>query len=413
MERAKSIKRWRHSGLIRVAAPSLLALVLTIAGVTRSLCAQSPPPASSAKSIAKSTPTTATTSAEDLRVNHLQAKGTHNSYHLASPAAPFHLDYSHAPLRVQLEAQGVRQFELDVHWSADDGQFRVWHEPSDEGSTCDTFIACLTELRGWSEAHPWHHVLMIAVELKTASGGADAIEGLLRRLDEELRTAWPDDRRLGPDELLGDAASLVDAVAMRGWPTLAETRGEALFVLWNTGRTRAIYSRSGASLAGRAMFIRGVYGSPTGVVLGIDKPQGREAEIRDALSRGFLVRVRADRAVVEPLLHWTLRRDLALSLGATWVATDFPAPESGAARRLDYYVEIPGGQPSRCNPVTAPRGCQNEWIEPIPLVAPIAPIPPVPPVAPIPPIAPIAPVAPIAPIPPVPPETAPLTQEQG
>src|SRR5262245_16488950 len=51
----------------------------------------------------------------ELRLNHLQAKGTHNSYHIAPegdliPA----LEYTHMPLDVQLSSQGVRQFELDV-----------------------------------------------------------------------------------------------------------------------------------------------------------------------------------------------------------------------------------------------------------------------------------------------------------
>ena len=316
----------------------MLALVMTIAGVARPVCAQ------------------------PLSVHHLQAKGTHNSYHLAVPGAPSYLDYSHAPLREQLEDQGVRQFELDVHWSARDGQFRVWHEPGDERSTCATFIGCLLELRDWSDEHPWHHLLMVAVELKGDDAAVD--EALLERLDGELDAVWSASRRLSPDELLGDAPSLVDAVTTRGWPSLDETRGEVLFVLWNTGRKRALYSRDGVSLSGRAMFVRGAYGSPVAVVLGVDNPLGHEALIRTALARGFLVRVRADRAVWEPLFHWTLRRDRALSLGATWVVTDFPAPESGAARGLDYHVVIPGGAPSRCNPITAPAGCRSEQIEP-------------------------------------------------
>jgi hypothetical protein len=316
----------------------MLALVMILTGVARPVCAQA------------------------LRVNHLQAKGTHNSYHLAPPGAPPYLDYSHAPLREQLEAQGVRQLELDVHWSDGDGQFRVWHEPGDERSTCATLIGCLLELRDWSDEHPWHHLLMVAVELKGDDAAVD--EGLLERLDGELDAVWPASRRLSPDELLGDAPSLVDAVATRGWPSLDETRGEALFVLWNTGRKRALYSRDGASLAGRAMFVRGAYGSPVAVVLGVDNPLGREGLIQTALARGFLVRVRADRAVWEPLFNWTLRRDLALSLGATWVATDFPAPESGAARGLDYHVFIPDGEPSRCNPITAPAWCRPDLVEP-------------------------------------------------
>ena len=51
-----------------------------------------------------------------LRFNQIQAKGTHNSYHVAAaePVATAHA-YSHAPLWTQLDAFGVRQLELDLH----------------------------------------------------------------------------------------------------------------------------------------------------------------------------------------------------------------------------------------------------------------------------------------------------------
>src|SRR5690606_9018207 len=53
---------------------------------------------------------------EVLRIHHLQAKGTHNSYHIAPPRAPGVWDYTHAPLDVQLGAQGVRKVELDLYF---------------------------------------------------------------------------------------------------------------------------------------------------------------------------------------------------------------------------------------------------------------------------------------------------------
>ena len=62
-----------------------------------------------------------------LRINHIQMKGTHNSYHLA-PIGPTirAYDYSHDPLDIQAEEQGVRQFEIDVWWDAR-GQLYVYH----------------------------------------------------------------------------------------------------------------------------------------------------------------------------------------------------------------------------------------------------------------------------------------------
>src|SRR5690606_34693672 len=61
----------------------------------------------------------------DLRMNHIQVKGSHNSYHIEPPPetldlymtiddSAYTLAYTHDPLPVQLEEQGVRQIELDV-----------------------------------------------------------------------------------------------------------------------------------------------------------------------------------------------------------------------------------------------------------------------------------------------------------
>src|SRR5262245_61718111 len=101
----------------------------------------------------------------DVRLNEMQVIGSHNSYHVENPAlAPFvdELAYTHAPLAEQFTNQGVRQIELDIF--ADPAGtlwrpfgvsgYKVMHiEQIDEGSTCETLIACLTQLKSWSDAH--------------------------------------------------------------------------------------------------------------------------------------------------------------------------------------------------------------------------------------------------------------------
>ena len=84
-----------------------------------------------------------------LRINHIQMKGTHNSYHLA-PIGPTirAYDYSHDPLDIQAEEQGVRQFEIDVWWDAR-GQLYVYHNQYDLRSNCITLEECLTTLLDW------------------------------------------------------------------------------------------------------------------------------------------------------------------------------------------------------------------------------------------------------------------------
>ena len=74
-----------------------------------------------------------------LRINHIQCKGTHNSYHVAPESSEIIMEwaYTHAPLDEQLEAYGVRQIELDIHYTPE-GEFEVFHIPFvDQGSTCD------------------------------------------------------------------------------------------------------------------------------------------------------------------------------------------------------------------------------------------------------------------------------------
>ena len=80
---------------------------------------------------------------EPLRINHIQMKGTHNSYHvepLFSPTREYM--YTHQPLDLQASQQGVRQFELDVWWDLREG-LRVYHNQYDSGTTCPTFEDCL------------------------------------------------------------------------------------------------------------------------------------------------------------------------------------------------------------------------------------------------------------------------------
>ena len=107
------------------------------------------------------------------------------------------LDYQHQPLAQQLDS-GVRQIELDVFADTKGGRyahpygpqmvaaaglppdppfdadgvmdkpgFKVMHmEDIDYRSTCQPFIACLTEVRKWSHAHPKHIPIFILVETK-------------------------------------------------------------------------------------------------------------------------------------------------------------------------------------------------------------------------------------------------------
>jgi hypothetical protein len=293
---------------------------------------------------------------ELLRFSDLQAKGTHNSYHVKTTGVPA-WNYDHLPLPLQLEEQGVRQFELDVSWDAALGEHRVEHVPVlDAGTTCATLRECAGDLWSWSRFRPDHHPLFVLVETKD---GWDPVEGPAHTdaLEAELLDAWPRERLIGPDDLRRDHDDLRTALEDEGWPTLGELRGRALFVLHDGGDRRAWFV--GQGLEGRVLFpdAQGDPGQPWSAVHTMN--DAYDPRIPEVVAMGHLVRTRCDSDTQEAIDEDPSRRDQALASGAHFVSTDFPAPVDWSS----YAVEIPGGTPSRCNPVSAHPECTPEAIE--------------------------------------------------
>jgi len=292
-----------------------------------------------------------------LRLNHLQFKGTHNSYHLPPEELVVpEWDYAHAPLDEQLEELDVRQVELDVHWDPEVG-FRVYHVPLlDARSTCDTFQDCLGILKGWSDAHPTHAPLFILVELKDDID-PHKISGHYDDLDAEILAVWPRERIVAPDDVRGDHATLQDALAAGGWPLLRDCRGKALFQMLDSGEHREAYLAPDPTLAGRPMFVRGGPSEPWGSIVEIGNVIGREDEVRTLVEQGYLVRSAADSTDPGDAATNPARAQAALDSGAHLISTDFPAPVDAG-----YWFELPGGGPVRCNPVAGPPECTEEGI---------------------------------------------------
>lgn len=289
-----------------------------------------------------------------LLISHVQAKGTHNSYHLApdgaQPGGPW--SYSHAPLGDQLESAGVRQVELDL-WDGADG-LAVYHIPTvDDRTTCLRFADCLQALRTWSDAHPLHHAIVIMLEIKSDLAGGTA------SLDAQILDVWPRERVVTPDDVRGDSATLREAVLGRGWPTLGATRGKAIFAMEATDAQVTEYREGHPNLEGRVLFPLVGVNEPYSAFVIMNDPIGGEAAILDAVSNGFLVRTRADSDSVEPTAGDTARLEAALRSGAQFISTDYPAAVPGTP----YVFEVPSGTPSRCNPVTAPADCTSKDIE--------------------------------------------------
>jgi hypothetical protein len=310
-----------------------------------------------------------------LRVNQLQALGTHNSYH-TYPLPPFDgiepLQYFEDPLDVQLESQGVRQFELDVHVNiAPAGTFSIVHiQGIDEGTTCKAFVDCLTTIRRWSDAHPGHAPIGVQLELKNAD---IPIENLpyrawtpadLDTLDATIRSVFPERRLLTPDDVRGSHATLPAAIADDGWPTIDASRGQVMFVMDNGGGFRADYRAGHPGLAGRVVFTNADPGDDDAAFVKRNDPLGSLADIQSLIAQGYITRTRADADTVEARTNDTTARDAAFASGSTWVSSDFVVP--GRAFGTPYFVQIPGGTPARCNPINTPTWCTAPMIESLP-----------------------------------------------
>ena len=193
---------------------------------------------------------------EDSRpLNTLSMKGTHNSYHVGPPLLfhPSHA-YSHPALYEQLDRDGVRAFELDVHKSPFTGQFEVYHiQGVDEVSTCYTLERCLDQLKLWSDHNKDHEPVFIWLEVKDFTGGAKILD--LDSLDAFLFTQMGE-KLLSPDEFKQSYSDVRERIETVGWPTVDESRGKFIFVLLNGSDYMESYTYGLQDIDGRAMFPR-------------------------------------------------------------------------------------------------------------------------------------------------------------
>lgn len=294
-----------------------------------------------------------------LRLNHLQMEGSHNSYHVAPEQTDIvEHRYSHLPLDQQLSKQGVRAFELDTRFDDQSGEHVVFHLGIiDDVSNCFRFVDCLKAIRGWSKRYPGHHPVFVMIEPK--DGLPLDAEGRIAQIEAEVLSVFARERVVTPDDVRGSHPTLRDAIVADGWPTLGATRGKVIFFINDAGKYRDGYTRGGTNLDGRLFFVESTPGVPYESFYVLNDPASDAAAIQAAVTGGFIVRTRADSASVEPLAGDTARLDAALASGAHIVSTDYPGPVDG----VPYFVEIPGGTPSRCNPLSAPAECTSSAVE--------------------------------------------------
>jgi hypothetical protein len=341
-----------------------------------------------------------------VRLNHIQVLGTHNSYHVAPEPALLaalgerarNIEYTHRTLTDQLSRLGIRKFELDVFADPAGGRFarpaafrmvkglepvgphledpgfKVLHtQDLDYRTTCTTLKACLTEIRNWSRSNRSHVPIMVMIEAKDAILDDPKGVGYVRphpigavelaALDQEIRSVFSDDHVITPDDVRGRRPTLAEAIRLDGWPTLRSSRGKVLFALDNTDAHRTEYLLGHPTLERRMLFVSSPPGEPSAAFIKMNEAIGEEeSRIRAHVRDGFLIRTRADIPTEEARTGSTVRRDSAFRSGAHYVSTDYPETSPFGS---GYLARLPGAEAwsARCNPVNAPEGCRDEWLE--------------------------------------------------
>ena len=338
-----------------------------------------------------------------VKLNQIQVIGTHNSYHAgiapneakvwqAKYAKAYAgLDYSHPSLTTQFDG-GVRQIELDVYADTRGGLyshpsgpsmaaaaglpadpdfdpnhlmdkpgFKVMHvQDVDYRSNCQPFIACLNEVRSWSHAHPGHVPIFILVETKQDSPkGIKVTEpekftsSTFDALDAEIRSVFPADEMITPDDVRGSYPTLEKAVLAGNWPSLDQSRGKVVFLM-DQRPVGPVYLEGHPSLKGRVLFTNAAPGEPDAAF--IERNDGPAEEITELVRKGYLIRARTDGDTKEARTNETTRRDAMIASGAQLLSTDYPAAEP-ARWAGGYSVALPGGKVARCDPANAPKPC--------------------------------------------------------
>lgn len=348
---------------------------------------------------------------EGVKLNQIQVIGTHNSYHAgiapseaqlwqAKYAEAFKgLDYQHQPLPQQFDA-GVRQIELDIfadskgglyahplgpqwvaaaHLPADPDfdpnglmakpGFKVMHvQDVDYRSNCQPFVACLQQVRDWSHAHPGHIPIFILVETKQdkqRNGDLHLTEpeaftsSTFDALDAEIRSVFPAEEMITPDDVRGHFDTLNQAVLAGNWPTLASARGKVVFLM-DQRPVGPVYLEGHPSLRGRILFTNATPGQPDAAF--IERNDGPADDIASLVRQGYLIRTRTDGDTKEARVNDTTTRDAMIKSGAQILSTDYPASEP-ARWPGHYFVALPDQAVSRCNPVNAPSSCTSKDVK--------------------------------------------------
>ena len=254
-------------------------------------------------------PALAADSDAGLKLNQIQTVGSAESYKLAPDDSMLRLiamggrknaqklDFGQPSLTAQLD-DGAASLAFDLAYDPKGGLFRspaaaamadalldkdyvqAMSQPGfkvihvldvDFKSSCLTLKSCLTEIAGWSRAHPNHLPIVIALssnDQKTPMPGATRPlpfdSAVAAALDKEIMTVFRRDELITPDAVKAGHASLREAVLAGSWPLLNASRGKVIFLFHDDPRKTALYR-------GDVMFVTGE-NSPRAAFIALDDP---------------------------------------------------------------------------------------------------------------------------------------------
>ena len=311
----------------------------------------------------------------EVTLSDIQIIGSHNSYkiaiegplfdylHTIEPKKMQSLQYTHISLEQQLNL-GLRNLELDVFYDPKGGHFskpkgleivkslgqeplaydveeklkqpglKMFHvQDIDFRSHYLLFKDGLLALRNWSDNNPNHTPVIILINTKDQKVPQTREpllfdKNALDALDDEIKSVLPASQLITPDDVRGDFDSLEKAVLNKGWPSLNSVKGKFLFVLDEKEERINNYLLGHESLKGRVLFVNSKEGNPEAAFRIVNNPIKELAYIKELVSKGYMVRTRADASTKEARTNDYEKFEKAKASGAQVISTDYYMPST-------------------------------------------------------------------------------------
>ena len=308
-----------------------------------------------------------------LRLNQLQALGTHNSYHVAPHRSRRsrigHWQYTPRSARRAVRVRGhppdrARRVRATRRASACcTSRRRLRHDVPDATSQC------LQVVKTWSDAHPQARADRDphrAERHRLRARHAGAPVGRARAWTSSTPRSARSSRR-GRDHARRRARHATRRsprpIATDGWPTIDSVRGKVHVHDGQRGRRTATrYTAGHPTLEGRMIFTNSQIRAARRRVHQAQRPDRRprrRSRPRSPPATSCGPGPTATRARPGPTTP--AARDAALASGAQWVSTDYEVP--GRAYGSPYFVAIPGGTPRALQPDQRAAWCTSGQIE--------------------------------------------------